>query len=123
MNGVTRGDLDIGYVERAGAGWSAPVRLGDEVNSPADAVEAARATLGGAIAEAEHLTADTAIALRTAAREAFLRGLRLTAWISAAGTLALAAFAAVSLRRTPAATQLRTGSPSHEEPIQAAAGD
>ena len=90
---------------------------------PADAVEAARATLGGAIAEAERLSADGAVALRTAAREAFLRGLRLTAWISAAGTLALAAFAAVALRRTPAATQLRTESPSHEEPVQAATGD
>jgi len=52
-----------------------------------------------------------------------MRGLRLTAWISAAGTLALAAFAAVALRRTPAATQLRTESPSHEEPVQAATGD
>jgi len=36
VNGATRGDLDIWYVERAGDGWGAPVRLGDEVNSPAD---------------------------------------------------------------------------------------
>ena len=88
---------------------------------PTDAVEAARATLGGAIAEAGRLSADTGAALTTAAREAFLRGLRLTAWISVVGTLALAAFAAVALRRTPAATQLRRESPSHEpvEEVQA----
>lgn len=36
VDGTTRGDLDIWYVERTGDGWGAPVRLGDEVNSPAD---------------------------------------------------------------------------------------
>ena len=34
--GVTRGDLDIWMVERRGAGWGEPVRLGDEVNTGRD---------------------------------------------------------------------------------------
>lgn len=36
IDGVTRGDLDLWMVERAEAGWSEPVRLGPEVNSPDD---------------------------------------------------------------------------------------
>lgn len=36
VDGVLRGDIDIWYVERTSDGWSAPVRLGPEVNSPAD---------------------------------------------------------------------------------------
>ena len=35
-NGVTRGDIDIWMVERTDKGWSEPVRLGDEINSPDD---------------------------------------------------------------------------------------
>ena len=36
VNGVTRGDIDIWYVERTPTSWSEPIRLGSEVNSPAD---------------------------------------------------------------------------------------
>jgi len=36
LDGVIRGDLDIWMVERTARGWSEPVRLGPEVNSPAD---------------------------------------------------------------------------------------
>ena len=36
VDGATRGDIDIWYVERTPAGWGAPVRLGPEVNSPMD---------------------------------------------------------------------------------------
>ena len=36
VNGVTRGDIDLWMVERTDGGWSAPARLGDEVNSPGD---------------------------------------------------------------------------------------
>ena len=36
VNGVARGDVDIWYVDRTPNGWSEPVRLGDEVNTPAD---------------------------------------------------------------------------------------
>ena len=36
VDGVTRGDIDIWYVERTPDGWGEPVRLGDEVNGPLD---------------------------------------------------------------------------------------
>jgi hypothetical protein len=36
VDGVTLGDLDIWMVERTANGWSDPVRLGPEVNSPED---------------------------------------------------------------------------------------
>ncbi len=36
VEGVFRGDVDIWYVERTADGWGEAVRLGSEVNSPAD---------------------------------------------------------------------------------------
>jgi hypothetical protein len=36
VDGVTRGDIDIWYVERTAHGWGEPVRLGPEVNTAAD---------------------------------------------------------------------------------------
>jgi DHA2 family multidrug resistance protein-like MFS transporter len=65
---------------------------------PADVAEAARATLGGAIATAGQLPGQLGPALVDAAREAFLQGLRVTAAISVVGSLALAAFTVAALR-------------------------
>jgi DHA2 family multidrug resistance protein-like MFS transporter len=65
---------------------------------PVATVEAARATLGGAVEAASALPADVAAALVATAREAFLGGLQLIAWISVVGSLALAVFAALTLR-------------------------
>lgn len=64
-----------------------------------DAVEASRSTLGGAIATAAQLPGQLGPALVDAARDAFIQGLRLTAVISVVGSVALAVFAALSLRR------------------------
>ena len=36
VDGVVRGDIDLWYVDRTADGWSAPVRLGPEVNGPLD---------------------------------------------------------------------------------------
>jgi hypothetical protein len=36
VDGEPRRDLDVWYVERDGDGWSEPVNLGDQVNSPKD---------------------------------------------------------------------------------------
>lgn len=36
VGGIPRKDADLWYVERAGEGWSEPIHLGDEVNSPHD---------------------------------------------------------------------------------------
>jgi DHA2 family multidrug resistance protein-like MFS transporter len=66
---------------------------------PADALEAARGTLGGAVDVARQLPAQTAEALVTASRAAFLQGLRLVAGISVVGTLGLALFAMLTLGR------------------------
>src|SRR5688572_22514297 len=60
---------------------------------------AARSTLGGALAVAEQLPAESGDALVRAARAAFLQGFRLCAAISTVGSVALAVFVAVLLRR------------------------
>jgi Tol biopolymer transport system component len=36
VNGIVRGDLDIWMVEQTGRGWSDPIHLGPEVNTPLD---------------------------------------------------------------------------------------
>ena len=36
VDGAARTDIDLWYVERTASGWSAPVHLGPEVNSPVD---------------------------------------------------------------------------------------
>jgi DHA2 family multidrug resistance protein-like MFS transporter len=65
---------------------------------PAEATDAARSTLAGAIEVSGFLPGAVGPALADAAREAFLRGLQLAAAISVAGSIALAIFAAVTLR-------------------------
>jgi DHA2 family multidrug resistance protein-like MFS transporter len=67
---------------------------------PADVLEAARATLGGAVAIAPVLPEQLAAQLVDAAREAFTNGLQVAAAISAVGSMGLALFTAVMLRRT-----------------------
>ena len=69
---------------------------------PAEAAEAARATLGGALAAAERLPAQLGGAVLGPAREAFTQGLQLTAIICAAVVLATALLAALLLRRVRA---------------------
>ena len=58
----------------------------------------AAATLGGAVEVAGQLSADAGDALRTAARLAFVRGMRLCAAISALASIALAVFAWLAFR-------------------------
>jgi hypothetical protein len=65
---------------------------------PLEAAEAARATLGGALAVAAQLPEQAGAALRTAAREAFTQGLQMTAVVSAV-TVAATAVAATVLAR------------------------
>lgn len=80
-----------------------------------EVASAAMSTLGGAVAVSGQLPAEVAAALLHAAREAFVRGLVLCAGISGVGTLALAMFAAATLRRIHSAAQ-RTG----EHPVASA---
>jgi DHA2 family multidrug resistance protein-like MFS transporter len=77
---------------------------------PLEAAEAARATIGGAVALAEQLPDQLGAALVDAARAAFLQGLQLTAAISAAGAIGLAIFVAVVLRH------VQTGSGPEGQP-------
>jgi MFS transporter, DHA2 family, multidrug resistance protein len=65
---------------------------------PPDVAEAARATLGGAVAMAGQLPGQLGPALVDAARAAFIQGLRAVAAISVVGSLALAVFTLVALR-------------------------
>jgi MFS transporter, DHA2 family, multidrug resistance protein len=66
---------------------------------PADVTQAAMATLGGAVVAARQLPVEVGGALVDAAREAFVRGLVVSAVISGVGTLALGVFAWVTFRR------------------------
>jgi len=66
---------------------------------PPEAAEAARGTLGGALAAAAQLPDQLGAALLDTAREAFTQGLQLTAAASAATVMVTAILAAVALRR------------------------
>jgi DHA2 family multidrug resistance protein-like MFS transporter len=56
---------------------------------PSEAAGAARATLGAAVATAEHLPSHLGFVLVDAAREAFIAGLQLTAGLSAFGSIGI----------------------------------
>ena len=66
-----------------------------------DAVKTAMATLGGAVATAKELPSEMGNALVDTAREAFLRGVRVCAAISAVGSILLAVFAGTRFRQSP----------------------
>jgi MFS transporter, DHA2 family, multidrug resistance protein len=66
---------------------------------PQAAAETARDTLGGAVEVAARLPDPLGPTLIDAAREAFIQGLNLTAAISSVGTIGMAVFIAVVLRR------------------------
>lgn len=66
---------------------------------PPAASEAARATLGGAVTVAAELPAAAGALLLGVARDAFIKGLRITAAMSLVGSLGLALFAMLVLRR------------------------
>ena len=69
---------------------------------PSGAAEAARDTLGGAVAAATQLPDPLSAALLASAREAFVQGLQLTAVIGTAVLAGIAVLVLVVLRRTPA---------------------
>jgi len=71
---------------------------------PPEAAEAAKGTLGGAVAVAAQLPDQLGAALLNAARIAFIDGLHVTAAISAVGSLGLAIFVAIVVGRVRAAT-------------------
>jgi len=69
---------------------------------PLEMLEAARATLGGAVAVAPQLPDRLGAQLIEAARHAFTTGLQVASVISAVGSIALAVFTVVVLRRSSA---------------------
>jgi DHA2 family multidrug resistance protein-like MFS transporter len=82
---------------------------------PVEAADAARSTLGGALAAAQQLSQTVGTELIAAARDAFSEGLELTAAIGAIVALAAAAVAAVVLRHA------RAGGGHAEPPVEHAA--
>jgi DHA2 family multidrug resistance protein-like MFS transporter len=72
---------------------------------PPEAEEAARGTLGGAIAVAAQLPQALGAQLVTAARDAFVSGLQLTAGISVVGSVVLAVFVLLILRHVHTAAE------------------
>jgi len=85
------GSIGVAMYRTAMASRIAPSLTGHDA-------EAARATLGGAVAAAGQLPPDQAQLLIDAGRGAFITALQVCATISMAGSLALAVFVAVSLR-------------------------
>jgi len=86
---------------------------------PAQAAEAARDTLGGALAIAQDLPAELGGAVVAAAQTAFVDAIHLVAAVAAVGAVVTAIAAALALRRVPA----RSEAPSAEsaaEPLVAA---
>ena len=83
-----------------------------------DAAKTAMATLGGAVATARELPSDLANALVDGARDAFLRGVRVCAAISAVGSIALALFAGTRFRQTPQPVVPATGEPAPASRLQ-----
>jgi DHA2 family multidrug resistance protein-like MFS transporter len=71
---------------------------------PHEAAAAAKATLGGAVEAAGGLPSHLGSALVEAARDAFTLGVQVAAGISMVGTIALAIFVAITLRRVPSST-------------------
>jgi DHA2 family multidrug resistance protein-like MFS transporter len=69
------------------------------VGIPPEAIEAAKDTLGGAVAAAKALPAESGAKLLVTAREAFVYAFEITAAISAIGSLCAAVLAAMLLRR------------------------
>ena len=84
--------------------------------SPA-AGEAARDTLGGAVAAAAQLPDPVSAALLVAAREAFVQGLELTAVVGAAVLAGIAVLVFVVLRRAPVGAEALGGALPVSEPV------
>jgi DHA2 family multidrug resistance protein-like MFS transporter len=82
---------------------------------PSEAVAAAMDTLGGALAASLDLPTEAGAELLRVAREAFLVGLRLCAWISVVGSLGLAVFVLARLRGI-ASARLSAASATEEPP-------
>ena len=80
---------------------------------PSGAAEAARDTLGGAVAAADELPDRVGAELLVAAREAFTHGMQLTAITSATLTLGMAILAVALLRHARTGSE-REGQPSPE---------
>ena len=72
---------------------------------PPDVAEAARSTLGAAVALANQLPGPLGAALRDASRAAFVQGLQLTAVIAAVAMIGTAVMAAVMHARARAAAE------------------
>jgi DHA2 family multidrug resistance protein-like MFS transporter len=69
---------------------------------PAEATEAARGTVGGAVAMARQLPGELGTPLLDAARDAFVQGLQLSATISAVVLMAACLLAVLALRQVRA---------------------
>jgi len=87
---------------------------------PVAAAEAARDTLGGAVAVASQLPAELGAAVLEVARQAFVAGMHLTAGIAAVVALGLAVLALVSLRSQSLGGGEDAGEPPSLAPEQSA---
>jgi DHA2 family multidrug resistance protein-like MFS transporter len=89
----------------------------DAIGLPPEAAATARDTLGGAVAVSQQLPEPLGAALLSAAGDAFVRGLELTAAISAVIAAGMAVLAAILLRHVGAnAAPAGEGEPEHSAP-------
>jgi DHA2 family multidrug resistance protein-like MFS transporter len=101
------GALGIAVLGSIGtAVYRSQVTDGVPAGVPPEEAEAARDTLGGAVAAGDELRDPLAVELLDAAREAFTQGLQVTAVTGAVLVAVLAVVAAIVLRRVPSGSEL-----------------
>jgi MFS transporter, DHA2 family, multidrug resistance protein len=101
------GALGIAVLGSIGtAVYRSQVSDGVPAGVPPEEAEAARDTLGGALAAGDQLGEPLAVELLDAAREAFTQGLQIVAVTSAVVLTVLAVVAALVLRRVPSGSEL-----------------
>jgi len=119
------GALGIAVLGSLGtAVYRSEVAQGLPAGLPPAAAEAARDTLGGAVAAAAALPAPLSAAVLETARAAFVHGLQLTAVIGAVVLAGIALLVLVALRPPPAATEATDGAePTGDHRLAGACAD
>jgi DHA2 family multidrug resistance protein-like MFS transporter len=114
------GALGIAFFGSIGVAiYRGAVADGVPVGVPAEAAEVARDTLGGAVEVVSRLPDSVGASLLEAARDAFVQGVHVSAWIAALGALVLAVFTLRALRGVRAGSEGDADRP--EESIEAEA--
>ena len=120
-SGELGGALGIAILGSVGtAVYRAEVADGLPADIPAAAADAARDTLGGAVAVAQTLPGDVAAALVAVAQTAFVDAIHFVAAVAVVGAMATAIVAALALRSVPARSEPAEPHGATPQPVPAA---